>query len=192
MEVFDFTEEQVWGNGKNVPDERYMREAVEHLDFENGEVPKDHPEMGPLPRRSFRATPLTPRFALQTLGSWGRECYPNVWAEHTIRVAKQILEDGRGYSPNRGINTLGWSGGFEPKGVVIPDVRLKNEIAAVKKAGGWVVRIKRPGYDKPQWYHNTETEQLTIPDEEFNGLIFNDKDLKNLEREMLILAEVLK
>ena len=34
--------------------------------------------------------------------------------------------------------------------------------------------------------------QTTIPDTEFNSLIINDKDLKELERQVHILMEVLK
>ncbi len=67
---------------------------------------------------------LTPRYALQTLGTeWGRHCYPNVWAELGVRRALA--------SP-------------APL-VVITDCRFVNEALAVRRAGGEVWRIVRPG-----------------------------------------------
>jgi len=188
MEMFDFTEEQLWGPSekRNEPDKRYVRWTANIPHMLTEEALKVYPG-GQVPQY------LTPRHALQQLGTeWGRECYQDVWVDYTMRVARQILEEGRGYSPDRGINTLGWSGGFKPEGVVITDVRMKNEVEGVKKAGGWMIRVIRPGHDEVKWDHNTETEQTTIPEEEFNALIFNDKDLKNLEREVRILMEVLK
>lgn len=66
---------------------------------------------------------LTARRALQHLGTeFGRAMHPDVW----IRLALSKAE--RASGP-----------------VVIPDVRFKNEAAAVRAAGGRVVRIVRPG-----------------------------------------------
>lgn len=70
----------------------------------------------------------SPRDALQSLGTdWGRAFYENVWVEYAIRRALALQ--------------TAISGG----GVVISDVRFKNERDAIRKAGGRVWRIIRPG-----------------------------------------------
>ena len=79
-DVFAFTDEQLWGPSekRNAPDERYLRRKIENefLDHIGDEY-------------------LTPRFALQQLGSeWGRNCYPNVWVDYALRVAKTLLAVG--------------------------------------------------------------------------------------------------
>lgn len=65
-------------------------------------------------------------------------------------------------------------------GVVIPDVRFINEWTAIKAAGGKVVRIKRPGYENPQWNHPSETEQLLLEDDQFDYILHNDGGLEEL------------
>jgi len=63
-EIFDFTDEQVYGNAdtKNSPDFRYR--------MPNGEF-------------------LTPRWAMQSLGAeWGRALHPDVWVNYLFRKAR--------------------------------------------------------------------------------------------------------
>lgn len=193
MEVFNFTEEQLWGDGKNEQDERYFSgHKLKWNDAEGAYIctlcgAEFEDDIGD----GEKCFALTPRFALQKLGSWGRECYPDVWAEHTLRVAQELMADkeaGCGetlveYHPTRGILHLDEDDpdlSAPPNGVVITDVRFKNEIAAIKKAGGKVVRITRPGHEEPKWNHASETEQLEVSDEEFDYLIDNSGDLHYL------------
>jgi len=188
-EVFDFSEEQLWGPSeeRNRPDKRYVRWVANIPHMLTEEALKLHPG-GQVPQY------LTPRHALQQLGTeWGRACYPDVWVDYTMRVASDLLNFPLRYSRIRGMHQdEDGDEDIENRGVVITDVRLKAELDAVKKAGGWATRVIRPGYDSPVGVHNTETEQTTIPDTEFNSLIINDKDLKELERQVHILMEVLK
>jgi hypothetical protein len=77
---------------------------------------------------------LTARRALQTLGTeWGRALHPDVWVRAALRTVDDMLrarhQDGCGYYP----------------GAVVPDVRFANEVAAIRAAGGKVVRIVRHG-----------------------------------------------
>jgi hypothetical protein len=73
---------------------------------------------------------LTARRALQTLGTeWGRGCYPDVWIELALAEIRATNAD-----------TYRVREKF-----VISDVRFKNEAAAIRKAGGEVWRIVRPG-----------------------------------------------
>lgn len=98
MEVFDWSEEQVFGPSaeRSKPDSRYTREDGEQL---------------------------TPRFALQTLGTeWGRKCCPDIWVRYCVRKAVALQVP-----------------------VVITDCRFVNEAKAIRSAGGEVWRVFRPG-----------------------------------------------
>jgi hypothetical protein len=172
MEVFDFTEEQVWGEGKNVPDKRYPRAGFHPIGPEQ-RIGKT----GMVAQEIIPSECLTPRLALQKLGSWGRECYPDVWAEKALRDANTILDKCVDYNKLVG-PVHAFSRDYD--GVVITDVRFKNEIAAIKKAGGKVVRILRPGHMEPKWNHASETEQLEVGNEEFDYILHNDGDLEEL------------
>jgi hypothetical protein len=76
--------------------------------------------------------PLTARFALQTLGTeWGRNCDPDVWAKAGVACALRLaaIEETA----------------VQPCPVVITDLRFVNEARLVRKAGGEVWRVDRPG-----------------------------------------------
>jgi hypothetical protein len=154
-DVFQFTDEQLWGPSekRNEPDVRYPRDGGY----------------------------LTPRYALQQLGTeWGRDCYNNVWVDYALRTADKILKpapwDGTysNYSQPKGLYSY-LEGSDRYKGVAIPDVRFKNEVDAIKKAGGFVVRLTRPSttLTGEAAQHASEQEQLEIPDSEFHFLIPN-------------------
>lgn len=80
----------------------------------------------------------TPRFAMQTIGTeWGRmtideDMWTNAW---------------RAALPAAG-------------GVVVDDCRFDNEAAAVKAAGGFIVRIVRPGAGAGAAGHSSEGQDL--------------------------------
>lgn len=200
MEVFDFTEEQVWGDGKNKPDGRYKLPWSEEEQAKADELNHLRGKKGVDMVKFTAEYPitqyLTPRLALQKLGSWGRECYPGVWAEHTLRLAKELLYPVTelhpacmGYDRVRGLYVQDEFPIIQAEGVVITDVRFKNEIRAVKDAGGKLIRVVRPGHEKPKWNHPSETEQLEVPDSEFDFILWNDEDLNTLKektRRMLL------
>jgi hypothetical protein len=73
------------------------------------------------------------------------------------------------------------------RGVVIPDVRFMNEIAAIQAAGGVVIRIVRPGsgLDGAAGQHESETEQTLIPDSQFDCVIDNSGTLAELRDNVL-------
>lgn len=149
MDAFGFTEYQLWGGGRDVPDLRWERPGGECL---------------------------TPRHALQQLGTeWGRSMHPSVWVRKAISTAERILVCGDGYSQERGLNPLGWVDD-EPVGVVIPDVRFLNEAAAIRAAGGRLVRVTRPGYkglDGAAADHMSEREASSML------LLSDDRELTN-------------
>jgi hypothetical protein len=100
-DVFGFTQKQLYGPSeqRNQPDPRWTR------DDGRG--------------------PLTPREALQTLGTeWGRALHPDVWIRMLIRE----------HASHK-------SGGVS----IVPDVRFDNEARAIREYGGFVLAIVRPG-----------------------------------------------
>lgn len=134
--TFDFTDEQVFGPSecRNRPDPRYTRED---------------------------GAPLTPRHALQTLGTeWGRACYPDVWADLGVRRATQWLsEESDTVSVIKG--KLVFSKCKPVRVAILTDCRFINEAKAIRAAGGEVWRIIRPGHVLPPEIanHPSETEQ---------------------------------
>jgi hypothetical protein len=166
-DVFDFSEEQLWGpsSARNAEDKRYPRS----------------------PFGSEKVTEfLTPRYALQRLGTeFGRDCYAPIWVELAIRQAKTILEQNVSYDRVRGIipNLMG-----PKRGVVIPDVRFRNELEAIKAAGGKVVRVVRPGagLEGAAALHPSEVEMQSIPDSDFDRVIVNNGSLQDLKTKVLV------
>ena len=145
------------------------------------------------PARAF----LTPRYALQQLGTeFGRYCYPNIWINYALRVAKRLLEDSSVmYTQQEGIverieqtATGEWHRDDEPKGsiqgVAISDVRFLNEVDAIRAAGGHVWKIERPGAGLvgTAGQHASEQEQNAIDRGKFASVLNNeDGPLEELE-----------
>lgn len=219
-EVFDFSDQQLWGPSeeRNHPDKRYFtgKSLDSIVDYEDARIflmldnaiedtkilmtpdntieklrPKEPTEEEIKEKCKIY---LTPRMALQQLGTeWGRNCYPNVWTDYTLRVANKLLSGPWQYDPRHGI----W--GFEecspvPDGIVISDVRFKNEFDAVKKAGGKLVRIK--GYKDTTLrgrasLHSSEQEQKTISDSEFDYVLQNKEDVDALYADLKEMLKVL-
>lgn len=91
---------------------------------------------------------LTPRYALQQLGhEWARMCYPDTWVNYCMRMAEGLLANRYCYDRSRGKVTMGGTNIQErlAKGVVVPDVRYDNEARAIRKAGGKIWLVSRPG-----------------------------------------------
>lgn len=185
-EVFNFSEEQLWGPSekRNEPDKRYPRTtgivASEVMKMDG--VSDVHIVGGPWgPPVYERTVYLTPRHALQQLGTeWGRACYPNIWVEYALRVAIDILKERRGYSAQGGLMPDG--GGDRPRGVVIPDVRFRNEVDAIRAAGGKVWRVSREGagLQGDAAKHQSETDLDTIPRDLFAHHVSNNRTLESL------------
>lgn len=159
-DVFNFRDEQLYGPSemRNAPDKRYPREHVWKSDLDDNRWVCSCCGCACL-LGDENPCYLTPRFALQQLGSeWGRICYPNVWVDLAIRNA------GHGDT-------------------VIPDVRFKNEIDGLRAAGAYLVRIVRPGagLGGSAGQHVSETEQASMPNELFDAVIKNDRGLRELE-----------
>jgi hypothetical protein len=130
---------------------------------------------------------LSPRIMLQTLGTeWGRKYVdPDIWVNALLRTAKLLLhEDG---------NTTLWS--YDPllgpvstersslRGVVISDIRFENELVAIQREGGSIIRVIRPETDSDAKNlgivgHESEVQEFSL--DNVNFLVQNDKSLSDL------------
>jgi hypothetical protein len=185
--VFGFSIEQLWGPSekRNEPDKRYPRQHGPFVGFtlDTCACCGVQPYLE-VDSKSYSECYLTPRFALQQLGSeWGRACYPNVWVEYVLGVASKVEEGGYvTYLADCGLVEGGPAAKYSglkpipPRHVVIPDVRFLNEFDKLRKAGGKLIRIVRPGagLSGAAGAHGSETEQNNIPDSEFDAVIQND------------------
>jgi hypothetical protein len=117
---------------------------------------------------------INPRIALQTLGTeWGRGLFSTVWVDAAFRRIEDSVE--RVYPPN----TPNW---------VITDGRFFNELKRSQELGAKGVLLLRKLED-PGSSHPSETELRTIPREEFDYVLDNRGELKELPR---LLDQMLK
>jgi hypothetical protein len=193
QDVFDFTDEQLWGPSecRNAEDERYPRLTDEQL--------AEHVQKLMLGPKN-----LTPRYALQQLGSeWGRNCFQDTWVRYALRVHEKLQTGEYYYDVKTGLRALVGVGSFDQHGqemvrpktnVVISDVRFKNEIDAIKGAGGKVIRMLRgKGLEGAAGQHGSETEQASIPLDYFDLLVDNRTwTLEQLEKFMRETAAMWK
>lgn len=100
------------------------------------------------------------RHLLQTLGTeWGRQCvHPDVWLRCWEAAAKQHLSEGRC--------------------LVVDDVRFPNEAALIRKYGGEMWLITRPGAERP----NSHASEGGLSDINFDRHIENNGSLMDLYR----------
>jgi hypothetical protein len=148
---------------------------------------------------------LTPRHALQQLGTeWGRTCYPNTWVDLCIRTARKLLDDHSArYTQKHGVHHLEDNRIWEEadrieanrvRGVAVPDVRFRNEMAALREAGARLVRVVRPGagLSGSAGAHVSEMEQREIPDSEFDRILYNEGTLDDLRGCTQTMLETLR
>ncbi len=128
---------------------------------------------------------LTPRHALQQLGTeWGRHCYPNTWVDYAINVHDRLQKGDCYYDMKSGLRFMSSSEMMQSrKDVVISDVRFRNEVEAIKEAGGVVLRLLRgEGLLGAAGAHLSEQELLNIELESFDRIIDNREwSLKQFE-----------
>lgn len=203
-DVYAFTVNQLWGPSqyRNGLDKRYPREHTWKV-MDNGTASCGCCGATSKPdAKDDVQCFLTPRYALQWLGTeFGRHCYENTWADYAIRIA-----DGLGrntiacYSQQQGATA--WTdiaegvntnrAGVGPS-TAIPDVRFRNEISAIKKAGGKVIRVRRStaGLAGAAGMHQSEAEQLQISDTDFDYVLQNDATLDELRQATLAMLDSL-
>ncbi len=211
MEMFDFTEEQLWGpsEDRNREDRRFPRDVFREdivgvedamclVALEKAANPGKTYTDQELKRmeREYRRVHLTPRHALQQLGTeWGRECYKELWVDYCLRVAKLLMTGPYIYHHTHGTLhvdqitpdirrrfELGVGRVVACGGVVIPDLRFHNEAKKIRDAGGQIWRVKRPINTMPGLNpkHGSEVELSGMPDSAFDHVLNNCKDIHHL------------
>lgn len=107
------------------------------------------------------------REAMTTLGAgWGRDMIrTDLWVDLTVRRAASLAANG-----------------------VLPlfqDVRYKNEMAAVRRMGGLVFSVVRPGTEQFKGTHSSEND---LNDAAFDGVLVNDGTLADLEQRISVMV----
>lgn len=129
QKLFGWSEETLWGSSelRKAPDPVYL---------------------------DPQGNPITPRRALQTLGTeWGRNLCPDVWLQACDRALIAL----------------------EPSPTVVGDARFLNELAWFREREALLVRVKRalPRSCLPGAWptHRSETELLDVPDSYFDRVL---------------------
>lgn len=152
--VFGFTDHQLWGPS----DER------------------DRPDLRfPIPGKGH----LVVRVPLQTLGDWARDLYQDAWVDLLLSMVDPLLSGTHRYDfkkgllPNRRFNPFR----RKPVGIVVPDVRFPNELKRLRtvRKDVAIIRVKRLAVVPQSGIvgHKSETDQDSIPDDEFDAVITN-------------------
>jgi hypothetical protein len=102
----------------------------------------------------------TTRYAMQTLGTeWGRDLIGNdIWVRAAMARAAQFDR------------------------VVISDVRFPNEVEAIRKAGGRIIHVMRPGIDV-----QAHASELLVASLYYDFLVLNDGTIDELNQKVLQL-----
>lgn len=170
--VFGFTDRQLWGpseaRSEKIVNPRHSRYGYDfdikppvvlpwHSDYLKWIAGLGGKEMLAINVNRFKAwlenhifghKTLTARHVLQTLGTeFGRKIDRNLWVNMALKRADDILVD-----------TLN-----QNQAVVISDGRFRNEVLAVKRAGGIVIHIVDPKETVAIDNHQSEAEQDSIP-----------------------------
>lgn len=219
--IFRFTHQQLWGDSKyrNEPDLRYPRQIkldcgckstsiqvnndhyiatitniapiCKQTNFSHGDIIIKRDELS-----ARKIEFLTPRHALQQLGTeYGRNCYENIWIDTALSAAKDVLDPLRitTYDPESGLIAASSRHIDKPaSGVVIPDIRFKNELQALKANGAKVVRIVRSvETDNVVTAHQSEQEQKNICDSEFDFVFNNTENVDEFDAQLDRMMEVI-
>ncbi len=132
-EIFDLDSDQLWGNKKEIIDERYNK---------------------------------TPRQIMQIIIHGFRKVNEDVWINYIRKEMKNYY-----------FNLF-----------VISDVRMKNEFKFIKENNGIIIKVVRPDLNfTPS--HITDTD---IKDEKPDYIIINNKNVSDLEENVISLMESIK
>lgn len=192
MDLFGFTEEQLWGPSINrsIPDKRYKTYEVQ-LEPSAGELSHAVADL--------MTQYLTPREALQKIGTDGvRASYEDAWVDYFLRTVNLLMSSNiYRYKKTIGVYSvidpsyIELFSGKYPTGIINSDVRFCNEAKKIKQAEGLLVKIIRPGAGLKgnHGQHSSETEQDQIPHSWFNHVIINDTTLDDLKYKIKLILE---
>jgi hypothetical protein len=180
-EVFDFSDEQLWGPSQE-REKGDMRYVVMHMRDRYAGRFMSHGG-NELRHMEYSHSALTPRTTLQSLGTWGRECFEDIWVDYAMRMAKKIADGHVVYDHMLGARYHAEVEGVmeTKKNVCISDVRYRNEVEGIRKRGGLVWRVVRP-VEKlfTSNAHQSEIDLNSMGDHEFDAIIYNDLSIEAL------------
>lgn len=139
--------------------------------------------------------PDLPKHFLYGESKYRNEIIPHSFKDNAPLTVRTLLRDigtdfGRKYNKNIWINTLKSKVNLLNCPVIISDIRFKNEYDAIKE-DFYILKIFRDDAIKSD--HESETEQETIKDEDFDYIIDNNISLDILEDKVkLIYQEICK
>lgn len=176
LEDRDFKEKELpeeWWCWKVYLDTKYYYHDYELVPF-TGELDV-YKQLHESPENFFghELVKLTPRLLLQLLGTdCGRNIiHPNIWCNVTFAD----------YKP-RHFRTVKYNGIFSHQEMIlpnwiIPDVRFPNEVKAIKKRGGIVIRVNRSGFED----NDIHPSEIALDNYQyFDYIINNDSDIPAL------------
>lgn len=199
-EVFQFTEDQLWGASelRNAPMANYhlrdLDDAGARLNvYARKWCQRLFPRMWEHARDKLvdwyhevrghfmKTGELTPRYVLQTLGTeWGRALDGDVWVKYAREQALRLLGGGLTYNRLEGLTDV--KGAVPPNFIVITDGRFANEVIRIKEVGGQAIQVIRPGSGAAAMAagvqgHASETSLAGVPAHFFDFVVKNDGDI---------------
>lgn len=153
---------------------------------------------------------LSPREALQLYCELMNTLYHDTWVKHGIETHRKLGETtlaGSSYSRRYryardiGLMDVEAPARLYPIGQPIitcfSDFRHWHEIRGARAAKSEstipiLVRVRRPGIELPPFAHRSETEQVSIPDSEFDFVLNNNGTLEDLHRSVDELVQTVQ
>jgi hypothetical protein len=155
-DLYDFNNDHMYGELKNVPDERYIKQNVTYA----AEVRGDGFD---LTLNNY----LTPREILQDFGQEQRDRFPNIWADYVFRAIES----------NRMIRS---DTAFSQR-YVITDFRFPNEATVghtYALENNWdlvTVKINRPDSERGDFAGSENISEIALDGYNFDLEIYNNK-----------------
>jgi hypothetical protein len=187
--IYGFSDTQLWGDSK----ERSVGSLasfslIDKIALKSIPFGKRPHYRGPVARFiddhklkiSSTLTEYFPRAALQEIGNGIREIAPNHWIDKNAALINESLKTGKAYNRVRG--TL--EDAAKPVNlVIVPDLRYRDEILALKQKGAFLIRVVDPSATNVD-PHVSEVQQLEVPNFWFDLVFTNTKEdgLKGLKR----------
>lgn len=211
--LYKFSPEQLWGPShlRNAVDRRYPREH--HVLTRDGSCAccgAALDENNEFAEQCY----LTPRYALQTLGSeWGKFCYRDTWVRRLMEdIAPALLADVHhpscgydkyrqfNYLPELGLVDRGVSPGAHGErilGLVISDIRFEDELRYIKKRGGKTLLVYRKVDELPKGPDLSHASEVDLnkysPDDDiWDDVIYNFRGVEDLVKQTQQALDILR
>jgi hypothetical protein len=127
------------------------------------------------------------------------DMYLDSWVRKGIEDQRRIASGQFSYTRMGGLAAGAPPAGPGPESFVtcFSDFRHKHEVRAARAAASdalvpVLVRIKSLRVPRPPFQHRSETEQVSIPDSEFDFVVHNDSDVRALHGSADMIMEAVR